>query len=655
MLKKITNPVLFFILFSLLGVSRTAYATNVPDWLRTVAQQAQKKYADDANAVILLDDQETIVNDNGEIVTHERLVYRILRPEGRSYAEYSLPFDNETRINSFRGWSITAKGQEYETKEKDALERSLGDAQEFNDTKIKILVVPGADVGTVVGFEYEQKRRPYLFQDRWYFQDMIPVEKSRYTLRLPSSWEFRADWLNHNEQKPTEQNGVYVWEVTDVPRIEREYHEPDYRALAGHMIVTFFSDKTAHRNSESWNDLGVWYGQLTAGVRDPSPALQAKVQELAPASLPMFERIRALSLFAQRDVRYYAIEIGIGGFRPHPAAEIFSHRYGDCKDKATVLSAMLAQIGVKSYYLIIHATRGIYTEKTPPNSGFNHMILAIQMPEASFPTKMTAMMEHPKLGHLLIFDPTNDLVPLGQLPPYEQDSYALLVTDSGGELIHLPVSSPDLNRIRRDAKLKLLPDGTLQGEIEEVRSGYMAMNGRYYLQQESHNDRKKMLEHFWGPSLGNFQIDSFNLENENDIDKDLVLRYKFTASHYAKTAGSLLLVRPRIIGEMAGAFDASKPRHYAYEIDAPFLRSDTVEITLPNGYKVDELPDPAKASFPFAEYSSKTEETGNVLKYTREYRVAATEVPVGQMDQLKKLFGQITLDEKNMAVLKKAN
>ena len=652
MRRQASSVLSFLFLMSLLPPAAKA---GVPDWLRSLAQQPAKTYADDANAVVLLDDQETTVKDNGDIVTRERIAYKILRPEGKSYAVHPVYFDSGTRINSLHGWSITAKGLEYEAKEKDAFEQSLGGQKEFDDAKRKVMALPGADVGTVVGFEYEQKRRPYVFQDYWYFQDMVPVEKSRYTLRVPSRWEYRADWLNHAEQKPAEQNGALVWEVSDVPRIEREYHEPNFRALAGHMIVTLFSEKTTHRNSESWNDLGIWYSQLTAGVRDPSPALQAKVQELAPASLPMFERIRALSLFAQRDVRYYAIEIGIGGYRPHPAGEIFSHRYGDCKDKATVLSSMLSQIGVKSYYMVIHATRGIFTEKTPPNSLFNHMILVIQMPEASFSQKLPAMFEHPKLGHLLIFDPTNDLVPLGQLPPYEQDSFGLLVTDAGGELIHLPVTTPDFNKIHRNAKLALLPDGTLQGEIEEVRSGYMAMNGREYLQHQTQNDRKKMLEHFWGPNLGGFQIDSFNLENENDIDKDLVLKYKFTASHYAKAAGPLLLVRPRVVGEMAGAFDVTKPRHYAYEFEAPFLRSDTVEITLPDGYSVDELPEPAKAVFPFAEYTSKAEKEGNVLKYSRQYRIQTTQVPVERIEQLRKLFAQIGTDEKNMAVLKKAN
>ncbi len=83
------------------------------------------------------------------------------------------------------------------------------------------------------------------------------------------------------------------------------------------------------------------------------------------------------------------------------------------------------------------------------------------------------------------------------------------------------------------------------------------------------------------------------------------------------------------------------------------MRVENVEIALPDGYKVDELPDAAKATAAFADYSSKTESSGNVLKYSREYKMRTTLVPVDRMDQLKKLFGQINLDERNMAVLKK--
>jgi Domain of Unknown Function with PDB structure (DUF3857) len=650
MLRKRINSAIFFAVLVLSVAGRA----DAPDWLRNLARETPKKYADDVNAVKLLDERETSVNDKGEVAERGRIAFRILRPEGRSVAVYGISFDKETKVNFLRGWSITAKGQEYEAKDKDGFERSLSTFEVYSDDKEKLLSVPGADVGTVIGFEFERKSRPFVFEDQWFFQASIPVERARYTLRLPSSWEMNAHWVNHAEQQPVRQGDTYSWELTGIPRIESEYNQPPYRALAGHMIVAFISEKFRNQTYRNWSELAAWTGRVQSGSFDQTPSMQQKVQELAPAGMPAFDRIKALARFVQKDIRYAAIEIGIGGIRPHPASEVFSHRYGDCKDKAALLKSMLSQIGVKSYLMPIQTERGVFTDKSPANLGFDHVILAIQVPEAAYKKDWPAMFEHPRLGHLLIFDPTSELVPIGQIPYYEQDNYALLVDDNGGEMIHLPLSPPEFNNITRTARLTLLADGTLQGEVEESRSGYFAAAARD-LKDISMQDRKKVIEHMLGRWVANFQVDSFEIVNADDIEKDLVLRYKFTAGHYAKNAGPLLLVRPRVIGEMAGYYDASKPRHYAYEFEAPFTRSDKLEISLPEGFQVDELPEPARASFPFGEYVSKTEKAGNVLKYTRQYKMHTTVVPLEKMDDLKKLFGQINADEKNMAVLKRGN
>jgi hypothetical protein len=535
------------------------------------------------------------------------------------------------------------------------MERNVSTYEVYSDAKQKIVRVPGADVGTVVGYEYEKQEHPYKFQDFWEFQSGEPVERSHYELHLAPGWRFKSDWRNHKEEKPTDENGAIQWQLTDIPRIENEPRRPPILGLAGLVVFTFLNDKNPTKSYRDWSEFGSWYTQLASGVRDVSPAVQQKVQELAPANLSLLDRIKALASFAQHDVRYVAISIGVGGWRPHNASDIFSHRYGDCKDKATVLSSMLSQIGVKSYYLLVNTERGIFNENSSPMARFDHMILAISLPEASYAKSMPAMYQHPKLGRLLIFDPTNEYVPFGQIPYYEQDNYGLLVGEQGGDLIHLPLSPPEANGVLRNAKLKLLPDGALQGEIEERYTGFYAMLFRGGLQHESENDRKKIIERLLASSLGNFQLDKYELVNANDIDQDLIIKFNFTAAHYAKNAGSMLLVRPRVLGELAGRWDANKPRHYAYVFPGRFLDRDTVEISLPDGFKVDELPDPAKATFPFAEYVSKTESTEGMLKYTREYKQTATEVSMDQMDQLKKLFGQINLDEKNMAVLKKAN
>ncbi len=652
---KTKNCAALLVMLLLSAVSRPASA-SVPDWLHNAVQQSTKTYASDVNAIVLLSETETTVKDSGETVTRERRVIKVLRPEGRDAAFQGVPFDEETRLNYFKGWSISAKGVEYEAKKDDVAEVSVGEGYEvYSDAKAKVMRIPGVDVGTVVGVEWEQKKHPYTFEDHWFFQIHQPVVRARFILHLPAGWEYRAAWLHYPEQEPQIQSNTYSWELSDLPRIENENEMPHWRALAGQLIVTYFSEKTKGRSYSTWSDFGAWYGQLTAGVRDPSPALQQKVQELAPASLPLFERIKNLARFAQRDVRYAAIEIGIGGLQPHPASQVFSNRYGDCKDKATVLSAMLAQIGVKSYYVPVHTDRGIYTEKTPPTIGFNHVILAIQLPEASFKGSFPALYEHPKLGHLLIFDPTSSVVPLGQIPSYEQDNYGLLVTDQGGELIHLPLSSPDLNKITRTARLSLTPDGSLKGEVQEVRSGWQAAAGRYAFEHQTNADRRKILERFLGRMMGNFQLESVDAENLDDIEKDLIIHYKFTADHYAKNAGSLLLVRPRVLGEKLGALDMSKPRHYPYEFDAPTLQTDVFEFNLPDGYKIDELPEAAKATFAFGEYNSKIENEGTQLKYSREYKINAVRVPAEKIGDLGKFFHQINQDERSMAVLKKAN
>ena len=319
-------------------------------------------------------------------------------------------------------------------------------------TSEKVLRVSGADVGSFVGFDFDANIAPYIFDDDWGFQRTIPIEHARYTLRMPSGWEIETHWVNYPEHKPSVQGEIYTWELTDIPAIEHEYNQPPYQALAGRMTVSMISEKFKSQSYRNWAELGAWNAQLMAGVFDTSSPLQQKVQEIAPATMPLLDRIKALARFAQKDIRYAAIEIGIGGLKPHQASDVFAHRYGDCKDKAGLLRAMLGQIGVKSYLMLINTDRGVFTDKSPASLGFDHAIIAIQLPENVSNKGLSAIYVHPKLGNLLIFDPTSEHVPFGYLPSFEQDNYSLLITENGGELIHLPVSAPELNQVTAQRK-----------------------------------------------------------------------------------------------------------------------------------------------------------------------------------------------------------
>ncbi len=371
-----------------------------------------------------------------------------------------------------------------------------------------------------------------------------------------------------------------------------------------------------------------------------------------------WDKIEALANFAQKDVRYVAIEIGIGGFQPHYAGEVFSHRYGDCKDKATLLSTMLHEVGVESYYVLIHTARGVVTPEFP-FYGFNHVILALRVPADAPKSGLWATMDHARLGRLLFFDPTNSATPIGYLPPYLQANYGLLIGDQGGELVKLPLIAPALNRVLRNAKLTLTPEGHLYGDVQELRWGYPAVALRAELLKTPEADRPKIMESLLWGSLTTFSLQDLKVENLDDPHQTLVLRYRFSARDYAKSAGDLLLVRPRVLGHKGGevleaAFDRKAgERKYPVEFPTASIQSDIFEITLPGGYGVDELPPEVNADIGIATYRSQTKVTGNVLNYTRMYQVNDVLVPAARLGELGKFYHQVVADEGSSAVLKK--
>src|SRR5262249_34488087 len=221
----------------------------------------------------------------------------------------------------------------------------------------------------------------------------------------------------------------------------------------------------------NWRDLGNWYLKLIGNRTDPTPEIRDKVTTLTASATTSLAKIQAVARFAQSDVRYVGIELGIGGYQPHAAAETFAHRYGDCKDKVTLLSSMLQVMGIDSFPVFINTVRGAVSDRTPANLYFNHAILAIRLPTGTEDARLLASAVHPKLGKLLFFDPTDALTPLGQLSGPLQSNYGLLMLPDASELIRLPQLAADTSGIRRIGNMVLDEKGSLSGEITEERVG----------------------------------------------------------------------------------------------------------------------------------------------------------------------------------------
>jgi hypothetical protein len=662
-LQRATRPArsLFCALAILLATVPLAMASgDAPQWMRALANAPPLGYDEKTDAVRLYSETDVTVISADKIRTEVREAYKILRPEGRARGVVAVNFNPQRKIKGLHGWCIPAQGKDYGVKDKDAVEVSLqvAGAELISDTKFKVLRIPAADPGNIVGYEYEVEEQPIFLQDIWYFQGNDPVREGRYLLHLPPGWEFKASWLNHAEVAPAPAgDNSWLWTVTDVKGIRKEPLMPPLLSVEGQMILSFFASPAPALNANAdWNAMGKWYLNLVAQRTEASPEIKQQTTALTASKPTLLQKMQAIAGFAQQDIRYVAIELGIGGLQPHPAAEVFSHHYGDCKDKATLVISMLHEIGVDSYYVIINDRRGSVTREMPAHYGFNHAITAIRLPDNLTDPSLIATTEHPKLGRLLFFDPTNDLIPFGQLPGYLQGSYSLLVTPDGGELIAMPEEPPSMNSIRRTAKLTLDSSGVLKGDVEETRLGLRAFSERQRLRMVAKDaDRIKPIEDLLANSLSNFHITRATLINFQETDRPFGFKYSFVSDNYAKNAGNLLLVRPRVIGTKALAFlETKEPRKFPIELEEPTRDTDSFEITIPAGYTVDDLPPPVDADFGFASYHAKTVVNGNVVDYTRTFEVKELSVPAAQAEELRKFYRIIASDERNTVVLKAA-
>jgi hypothetical protein len=636
-----------------------ARAGDAPSWMHNLANVQLPEHDEKTDAILLYSETNVTVLSVDKIKTQVREAYKILRPEGRERGTVWVYLNSRRKVKSLHGWCIPAQGKDYEVKDKDALETSppmIAGIELVQDVKARVLHIPAPDPGNIVGYEYEVEDEPYFLQDAWEFQTSEPVRESHYTLQLPSTWEYKASWVNHAEVKPTQAGtNQWQWSISDVKALRREPMMPPFNGVRGQMIVSLFPPGgTALNGFADWNAMGKWYSNLVSTRLDASPQIKQQVADLTATKSTSLEKMQALARFVQRDVRYVAIELGIGGWQPHPAAEVFTKRYGDCKDKATLLRTMLHEIGIDAYHVAIYTERGAINPDTPAHHGFNHVIDAIRLPDGMSDASLIATLQHPKLGKLLFFDPTDEVTPFGQIRGALQANYGLLVTPDSGELIELPQQPSTMNSIQRTAKLSLAPDGTLTGDVEETRLGDRARSERYRLMTVTKDaDRIKPIETLLSNSLSGFRITHASVSNLQQTDHPFGWNYTFEAQNYAKNAGNLLLVRPRVLGNKGlSILETKEPRIFPIEFDGPARDSDVFEIAIPDGYVVDDLPPPVDADYTFASYHSKTEVSNKLIRYSRTFEQKELSVPIANAAELKQFYRQIAGDERNTVVLK---
>jgi hypothetical protein len=359
--------------------------------------------------------------------------------------------------------------------------------------------------------------------------------------------------------------------------------------------------------------------------------------------------------YVQGNIRYVAIEVGIGGHQPHPAADIYRARYGDCKDKATLLSAMLQAVGIRSTWVMVHTERDVVAQDAPSIVG-NHMIAAIELPADYKPRDMYSVITANSGKRFLIFDPTWEKTPFGDVESNLQGSEALLIDGADSQVIRIPVLPPERNRVERVAEYQLRETGDLTGHMQESRRGDIAADYRMHFANADAARSTRYVERFAAEDLSSFQLADLKVTNDSDLARPFLLSYQVTAPNYAQVAGPLLMVRPRVLGNESFSLDRAelgRKRNLPIDLGSTREVHDTSVIDLPAGYTVDELPEPLHYDRGFATYTSKVTADGNKLKYDRTLTIREITLPPDRYGDVEELSRVINTDEQRTAVLKK--
>jgi hypothetical protein len=392
-----------------------------------------------------------------------------------------------------------------------------------------------------------------------------------------------------------------------------------------------------------------WYTELSDPQIAQNDRLVSKARELTADAKTELDRIRSIATFAQK-IQYISIQIGVGRWRPHAAEQVLTKSYGDCKDKANLMRAMLKAIGIQSYPVLIFS--GDPTHVRPDWASprqFNHCIVAVKVGDE---TDVPSVVRHPKLGRMLIFDATDDQTPVGDLPDEEQGSWALIAAGDLGDLVRMPSMPPESSRLERKAQITLTADGSITGRLQERSVGQTAVTERRAFHLLSNAEYRQMIERWvtrGATAAKVIKVEPVDNPNEGRFGLDV----DFSAPEYAQLMQNRLLVfKPAIVSRRESLFLTEAKRSHPVVLDSRAF-AETVRVKLPGGFEVDELPDPLKLDTPFGSYACTYEVKNGELIFERKFAQLAGSIPVEQYDTVRRFFERIRTAEQAPVVLAK--
>jgi len=639
----------------LFGLGTAAFG-RAPDWLSPYLSPEAKAWREQAPAVRLLDQCDIRFLDPKRVAVHVVGAVRANTISGYSRLRAGLPYNPDyTRIVSIQAWVISPAGNVTSVARREFTDVVATLDSHFWDNRRQLTYDASqkAEVGSVLAWEFSYEKPADFFDVEWRVDSSLPLYHGQFEVTPAQACTLA--WHRRSSLIPDPATGVgggLVWRIDRLAALGSA-RPAGFIPLPISVDARCLPPDAANGYSAgSWGRLAGAIAELVEPRAAVTPDVKAVAVELAQGKPTRWERIRALTEFVQKKIIYLSLTLdkdSLAGCRPHPAADVLRDRLGDCKDKATLLVAMLRAIGDDGRVVLVSAGAPLAVDREWPTNNFDHAIVGIAV-DADAPD-WWPIAQFGALGRLVLFDPTDSNTPLGCLSHGDQGGQVLAIAPVNGELAVAPGESDGHAGYKRVTTAAILPDGSAEIRCEERLQGTIAAERERMRQALGAEKFTREIEH----SLNRGQPETRDLKWTADWDPVAArstLTMTFRADHLGHRVGSdQMLVTPMFPPVSAEL----PPWKTAFEgvSRMPFANlEDEFRVALPGGSTVVELP----AAFHMMQGGARADlefaKEGGVVVCHRHYVHPAGLIEKAEYESLRILVDKFGQAERRPIVLK---
>lgn len=629
-----------------------------------LAMKTAKVEADaDAEAIfweVRIDDSS---DDNLSMQHYVRV--KIFTERGREkYSKFDIPFSKGMKIKELAARVIKPDGSTVEIAKQDIFEREIVKANRLK-VKAKSFAIPGLDLGVIVEYRYRE-----VIDDagasgmRLKFQRDIPVQKLTYYYKPYNKKEPNYQTFNFNDGAFVKsEKGFWVATREDVPALKEEPQmPPDDQIIPWVLLQTVrlnyqisgytvtFSIKDPGNPISYWGSVGRDKSYLAKFMNKPDKEVKKVATEVVGSAQTDDEKLRKLYEFCQAQIHNTTYDTSLTDEqrkklpRNESVGDVLKHKKASAQFVDLLFGALASSLGYEARVAFSSDRSQIFFKPEMTNESFIHpAAIAIKVGEG-----------------WRFFNPGLKFLPHGMLVWYEENVWALLVGDGEYAWTKIPLTVPQKSRERRTAKLKLLEDGTVEGDVKIEYTGHSALTYRLANYDESENNRQENLKADIKRRLPTADISNLAIENLMDGNKPLVHSFTLRVPQYAQKTGKRLFLQPSFFEYGAPSLFSSASRKYEIYFHYPWSEDDQIEIELPPGYALDNAERPAPfGAQQVAQYKVSMAITTDqkTLVVRREFFFGGggnIVFPAASYNQLKTLFDLLQKNDEHTITLKQA-